>query len=213
MALSDMFIQKSRLLFVVSAPSGTGKTSLCREAVRQVPHLGFSVSHTTRPSRQGEDHGSNYYFVSCRAFEHMIARQQMAEWTEIYGNRYGTARQTIEREFERGCDLLFDIDERGARQLLKLYPALVTILVLPPSLDVLRTRLVERGTDDREVVQRRLKRAEEEVKSMSWYRYVIVNDRFDDALEKLKAIIIAERCRRTQDAAEAGSDETDDRQG
>jgi len=186
---------KKRLLFVVSAPSGTGKTSLCREVIRQVQNLSFSISHTTRPIRPGEEHGKNYYFISREAFNEYVSQKKLAEWTEIYGNCYGTTKETIQGEFDRGCDIIFDIDERGARQLSETYPDVVTILVLPPSLTVLKKRLVDRGTDNEDTVQRRLKKAKDELQHMAWYKYVIVNDRLEVAISKLKAVIIAERCR------------------
>lgn len=184
-----------RLLFVVSAPSGAGKTSLCNAVIKQVPDLCFSVSHTTRACRPGEQHGTNYYFVSPAEFKEHIAGGNMAEWTEIYGNCYGTARETIQNAFDNGFDILFDIDERGGRQLSRAYPEVVTILVLPPSLDVLKKRLIDRGTEDAASLNNRLHQAQEEIKRMAWYSYVIVNDGFDEAVSQLKAIIIAERCR------------------
>jgi len=188
-------LQKNRLLFVVSAPSGTGKTSLCTKVLSRVSQLAFSISHTTRPPRPGEVAAKNYHFVSKDAFTRYLKESRMAEWTEKYGNYYGTTKETIQEAFNRGYDLLFDIDERGGRQLADAYQDVVTILVLPPSLAVLQKRLVDRGTDDPEAVAKRLKKATEEIKTMSWYRYVIINDTFDDAVNKLQSIIVAERCR------------------
>jgi guanylate kinase len=185
----------NHLLFVVSAPSGAGKTSLCVEAVRRLQGIRFSVSHTTRPMRSGEVHGSDYYFVSPTEFDRMQHDGEIAEWTEIYGNRYGTSKKRIAQACAEGCDLLFDIDQRGGRQLLAAYPDVVTILVLPPSLAELRRRLSGRGTEDEASLQRRLAQARREVESMRWYGYVIINDRFEDAVEALTSIIRAERCR------------------
>lgn len=195
MTTSDISHRKERLLFVVSAPSGSGKTSLCNEVIRQVPNLSLSISHTTRAPRHGEQHGKDYYFVSQEEFKQYVSQNKMAEWTEIYGNYYGTAKETIQREFDKGFDLFFDIDERGARQLSEAYTDVAAILVLPPSLKALKKRLVERRTDDEETVRKRLNKAKEEIESMAWYRYVVVNDRFEDAVSKLKSIIIAERCK------------------
>jgi len=186
---------QQRLLFVVSAPSGSGKTSLCARAVEQVEHLRFSVSHTTRTPRPDEIHGKHYYFVSREAFQQMVDRGSMAEWTEIYGNFYGTARQTIEQAFADGDDLLFDIDSRGGRQLAAAFPDVVTILVLPPSLEHLRQRLIGRGTETEASLTTRLEHAREEIRQMAWYSYVIINDVFENALAELVAIIRAERCR------------------
>lgn len=200
--ITTNFSHPKRLLFVVSAPSGSGKTSLCNEVVRQVPQLSFSISHTTRAARLGEKHGQNYYFVSHKEFRENISQGKMAEWTEIYGNFYGTTKETIQKEFDKGFDVFFDIDERGARQLSAAYPEVITILILPPSLEVLKRRLVDRGTEGEEAVQRRLKKAKEEIKNMSWYGFVIVNDKFKDAVSKLKSIIITERCKRDRDIIE-----------
>lgn len=189
--------QKTSILFIVSAPSGTGKTSLCTEVMRRVPRLSFSISHTTRPARPGEKNGTDYYFVSQEEFKKNIAEQKMAEWTEIYGNSYGTAVDTIRRLFAGGFDILFDIDERGARQLKEKYPDAITILILPPSLEELKKRLRERGTEDAESLTRRLKRAQDEIRGMAWYQYTVINDRLEDAAAEISAIIIAERCRTT----------------
>jgi guanylate kinase len=184
------------LLFVVSAPSGTGKTSLCTKIISEIPNLTFSISHTTRTPRSGEIDGKNYRFVTHEEFMDYVSRNIMAEWTEIYGNCYGTAKETIQNGFDKGFDILFDIDETGARQLSESYPSyVVTILVLPPSLKDLEKRLVDRATDSFETVRRRLNKAKEEIEKMSWYRYVIVNDSFEDAASNLKSIISAERCR------------------
>jgi guanylate kinase len=190
-------VPKTSILFIVSAPSGTGKTSLCTEVMRRVPRLSFSISHTTRPARPGEKNGTDYYFISQEEFKKNIAEQKMAEWTEIYGNHYGTAVDTIQRLFAGGFDILFDIDERGARQLKEKYPDAITILILPPSLEELKKRLRERGTEDAENLTRRLKLAQQEIRAMAWYQYTVINDRLEDAAAELSSIITAERCRTT----------------
>ena len=187
--------RKKRLLIVVSAPSGTGKTTLCSEVINQLPNLSFSVSHTTREPRGDEKHGEDYYFVKEETFKANLKEGKIAEWTKIYGNFYGTAKKTIEKEFDKGIDLIFDIDERGGRQLSEAFSDVVTVLILPPSMGILKKRLNDRGTNKKEDIARRLKQAEEEIKSMSWYSYVIVNDEVEKAVSELKAIIIAERCR------------------
>jgi guanylate kinase len=189
---------REHLLFIVSAPSGGGKTTLCREVLKRVPDLAFSISHTTRPPRAGEIDGKNYFFISPQQFQDELDQGRMAEWTEIYGNRYGTSRRTIEEIFERGCDVLFDIDEPGARQLKQAYPSVITVLVLPPSLPVLRQRLIERGTEEGETLEGRLERAREEIESMRWYDYVVINDSIAEAADQLQAVIISERCRRNR---------------
>ena len=194
MTLQAEIERKKRLLIVVSAPSGTGKTTLCNEVIKQLPNLSFSVSHTTREPRDGEKQGEDYYFVNEETFKAHVKDGKIAEWTEIYGNFYGTAKETIEKEFDRGIDLIFDIDERGGRQLSEAFPDVVTVLILPPSMEILKKRLIDRGTNKEEDIYRRLKQAEEEIKGMSWYSYVIVNDEVEKAVSELKAIITAERC-------------------
>ena len=202
------------LLFVVSAPSGAGKTSLCIEAVKRLQAIRFSVSHTTRPMRNGEEHGKNYFYVSSAEFEAMLQQNKIAEWTEIYGNRYGTARHTIEQAFAEGFDLLFDIDEQGGRQLTDAYGDVVAaILILPPSLAELRRRLTTRGTEDEASLKSRLTRAKQEMTQMRWYKYVIVNDSFEDAVGQLMAIITAERCRQDHRIIEELLNEEDSSKG
>jgi len=190
------------LLFIVSAPSGGGKTTLCREVLSKVPELAFSISHTTRQPREGEVNGKNYFFISPEQFQNDLDSGTMAEWTEIYDNRYGTSRKTIEDLFAKGCDVLFDIDEPGARQLKQAFPSVITVLVLPPSLKILRQRLIDRGTEEGQALDRRLKRAEEEIKAMRWYDYIVINDTIDEAAEQLRAVIISERCRRNRHCIE-----------
>jgi guanylate kinase len=194
--------QPEHLLFVVSAPSGGGKTTLCREVLGRMTGLAFSISHTTRQPRAGEVNGTNYFFISPQQFQDDLDHNRMAEWTEIYGNRYGTSRRTIEDFFDQGCDILFDIDEPGARQLKEAYPSVITVLVLPPSMQVLRQRLIERGTEEGEALERRLKRAREEIEAMRWYDYVVINDTIPEAADQLQAVITSERCRRNRKSIE-----------
>lgn len=194
--------QPEHMLFVISAPSGGGKTTLCREVLSRMSDLAFSVSNTTRAPRSGEVNGENYFFVSPQQFQEDLENGRMAEWTEIYGNRYGTSRQTIEDLFARGCDILFDIDEPGARQLKQAYPSVITVLVLPPSMQVLRKRLIERGTEEGDALERRLKRARKEIKAMRWYDYVVINDTISEAADQLQAVITSERCRRNRHSIE-----------
>jgi guanylate kinase len=194
--------QQEHLLIVVSAPSGAGKTTLCREVLNHIPNLAFSISHTTRSPRAGETNGKNYFYISQQEFQEALDQKKMAEWTEIYGNRYGTSRQTIDDMFARDCDVLFDIDEPGARQLKQAYPSVITVLVLPPSLPVLRQRLIDRGTEEGQALEGRLQRAREEIEAMRWYDYVVINDTIAEAADQLRAVIISERCRRNRQSSE-----------
>jgi guanylate kinase len=184
------------LLFIISAPSGTGKTSLCKEVIRNLSHLTSSVSYTTRKPRSGEMDGRDYFFVSPEKFQQMLDQGLFREWTEIYGNRYGTSKAFIEKLMKDQVDILFDIDSRGARKILELYPEGISIFVLPPSLQELKKRLISRGTDSPETITSRLKLAEQEMEDAGFYQYTVVNDSFEEAVKKLKSIVIAERCQR-----------------
>jgi len=182
-------------IFVVSAPSGTGKTSLCREILKVLPNITFSISYTTRPPRPGEIDGIHYFFISHPEFEEMIANRKLVEWTEIHGYLYGTSVEWIDMHRGQGKDILFDIDVKGATELKSKYPDAITIFILPPSIEELRRRLSKRGTEDSESMERRLKGAEQEMAHAKHYDYTIINDHLSEAIEKLKCIIIAERCK------------------
>ena len=186
-------MKKEPLLFIVSAPSGAGKTSLCKEVVTRVPDLYFSISYTTRPPRQNEINGVDYQFVSPGKFRRMIEEGQLVEWTEIYGNFYGTSKTSVEEYRRKGTDIVFDIDPVGARSIKEEYRDSVTIFVLPPSRGELKERL---GTDDESVIKKRLDKAREEIEQSNWYQYRIVNDDFKSAVKQLKDIIASERLKR-----------------
>jgi len=189
-------VKKEHLLFIVSAPSGAGKTSLCKEVVTHVPDLYFSISYTTRPPRQNEINGVDYQFVSPGKFRRMIEEGQLVEWTEIYGNFYGTSKTSVEEYRSKGTDIVFDIDPVGARRIKEEYSDSVTIFVLPPSHGELKERLIQRGTDDESVIKKRLDKAREEIEQSNWYQYRIVNDDFKSAVKQLKDIIASERLKR-----------------
>ena len=183
------------IIFIVSAPSGAGKTSLCRELIDSIPNLRQSVSFTTRQKREGEQDGVDYHFVTPEVFQQMRVRQQLAEWAEVHGNLYGTSLDTLNHAAEQGIDLLLDIDCQGAEQIKKNYQQGVFIFILPPNYAELEKRLRHRGTDAEVVIQRRLKNAGEEIHQALWYDYLIVNDDFQSARNRLIAIVTAERCR------------------
>ncbi len=185
----------SGLCLVVSAPSGAGKTTLCRLLIERLGFR-FSVSHTTRPPRKGEIEGRDYYFVDRSTFESMIARGEFLEWAEVHGNLYGTSWQEVRGALERGEDLLLDIDVQGASQVReKLGRQAVFIFILPPSLEELERRLKARGTEDEEALARRLSRAREELNYAPWFDYVVINDEVERAYTELAAIVQAEKCR------------------
>jgi guanylate kinase len=189
---------KKGLLFVVSAPSGTGKTTLCRAITEIFPHLHYSVSYTTRPPRPGDKNGREYHFVSPPDFQKMIERDDFAEWAEIYGHRYGTSKTLLEKIRTEGRDVILDIDGQGARQLKRKERGGIFIFLLPPSLEELRRRLSRRGTDGKASRDERLKKARAEMAEGRWYDYLIVNDDLEKTKENLKAIILAEHHRRAR---------------
>lgn len=183
------------ILFVISAPSGAGKTSLCKEIIDFFPGLRHSISYTTRSPRPGETDGIDYHFVSREIFSTMTAEGAFAEWAEVHGNFYGTAISTLESCRAAGQDVLLDIDYQGAAQLKKSWEQGVFIFILPPSFDELRRRLRGRNTDAPDVIERRIGNARGEIREAAWYDYQVINEEFPIALEQLKSIIIAERCR------------------
>jgi len=184
------------LIFIISAPSGTGKTTLVREVIQQLPGLQFSVSFTTRLPRPNEKEGEDYHFVSHSFFQKMVEKKEFLEWAEVLGNRYGTPRPDSKKLKSEGIDLILDIDTQGAKKVMKEIDQPVLIYLLPPSLKVLRERLINRGVDSLEMVKFRLSNARRDMEEAYRYHYVIINDSIEDTIEKLKSIIIAERCRR-----------------
>jgi len=183
------------ILYVISAPSGAGKTSLCKEIIDIYPDLRHSVSYTTRPIRAGEVDGVDYHFVTRKEFDAMVGEGAFAEWAEVHDNCYGTALRTLEEARTEGLDILLDIDCQGAAQLKKTYHKGVFIFILPPTLSELQRRLQGRNTDSAAVIERRIANARDEIRQAEWYDYLVVNDRFETALDNLKAIVAAERCR------------------
>ncbi|MDA8087834.1 MAG: guanylate kinase [Nitrospiraceae bacterium] len=182
-------------LFIISAPSGAGKTTLGREIMKMIKGLRESVSYTTRKPRAGERDGADYNFISREEFVLMAGRGEFLESAEVHGNYYGTSRKDLESILAGGEDVILDIDTQGARQLKTKapFPGAVYIFILPPSLDVLRQRLTARNTEGEAQVVLRLQNALGEIREYEMYDYVIVNDRLDDALERLKAVIMADR--------------------
>lgn len=183
------------ILFIISAPSGAGKTTLCKEVVDILPNLRHSVSYTTRPPRSGEVDGRDYFFITPSEFEKLRTAGEFAEWAEVHGNFYGTAIKTLEEYRANGIDVILDIDCQGARQLKERYRQGVFIFILPPSFNELRRRLDLRNSDSDDVKERRIRNAAEEIKESGRYDYIIVNDVYSKAVEKLKAVLIAEQCR------------------
>jgi len=192
------------LLMVVSAPSGAGKTTVCRRVMELDPEIHFSVSVTTRAPRPGEQEGRDYHFVSRETFREMIVRGEFVEWVENYGNFYGTSKKTMDSFLEQGVDLLLDIEPRGAGEIRKRYPRAVFVFILPPSLAELRERLAKRGEPE-DVLKRRLDASLSEIKEALWYDYIVVNEKLEEAVERFRAIYLAEKSRRERCADKIAS--------
>ena len=185
-------------LYVISAPSGSGKSTLVRVLLREVANLRFSISYTTRQLRGQEKHGESYYFVTRDEFEERIANGEFLEWADVFGNYYGTNRAERQFALDAGCDLVLDIDVKGARQLKEKIPDAVTIFILPPSRAILEQRLRARGEDSEETIERRLREAADEIRNYHLYDYVLVNREVDESAKTLCSIVRAERVRRTR---------------
>jgi guanylate kinase len=183
------------LLIVVSAPSGTGKTTVVERLVQQVPDLALSRSYTSRAAREGEADGVDYNFITRRQFDERAAAGAFLEWADVFGNYYGTAAADAERDLVAGRDLVLVIDVQGARQVRRNCKDTVGVFVLPPSFDVLEQRLRGRSKDTEAEIQRRLETARAEVAAFSEYDYVVVNDELEACVDRLRAIVLAERAR------------------
>jgi len=188
--------KKSRgRLFIVSAPSGAGKTTLCRNVVASLPQLKFSVSYTTRQPRPGETPGADYTFISREDFQSMIDRAEFIEWAEVHGERYGTSRKRLHEMTCSGYDVILDIDTQGAMQIKEKHSEGTYVFVMPPSMEVLRQRLRSRMTDSLQEIEKRLKRSVAEIKTYPEYDYVIINDNLEKAVREFEAIILSYRVR------------------
>ncbi len=183
-------------LYIVSAPSGAGKTSLVKQLVSDMQQLSVSVSHTTRAMRPGEVEGEDYCFSSVAGFEQMIANNAFLEYAQVFDNFYGTAEQSVENLLNQGIDVILEIDWQGAQQVRKMRPDCCSVFILPPSVEVLRQRLKNRGQDSDEIIERRMRDAVQEMSHCDEFDYLVVNDDFDQAIEDLKSIVISYRLRK-----------------
>jgi len=183
-------------LYIISAPSGSGKSTLVGKVREIMPRLEFSISYTTRKPRGEEQNGREYYFVSRDEFEEMIRRDEFLEYADVFGNWYGTASCFLEDAKQKGNDLLLDIDVQGAAQIKKKLPQAVSIFILPPDRQTLERRLRHRSLDAEDVIQRRLVTASGEIGNYEKYDYILINDRLEESVESLKAILLAEQLKR-----------------
>jgi guanylate kinase len=183
------------ILYIVSAPSGAGKTTLCKRIITSVPAIWHSVSFTTRKPRPGEEHGRDYFFVDENVFQGMVARNEFLEYAHVYSHWYGTPRKPLMEKMEAGVDVLLEIDVQGALQIKKSFEDAVYIFILPPSLDILRTRLQNRKSDSHEEIVRRLRKVKEEIWCFREYDYIVRNDDLTQSLPDLQSIVLAERLR------------------
>jgi len=196
-------------IFIISAPSGSGKSTLVDKIRQTVPNLEFSISYTTRKPRGAEQNACEYFFVTREQFEEKIRKNEFLEHAEVFGNYYGTARHFLDQAKADGKDLLLDIDVQGAEQIKRKLPEAVSIFVMPPNRTELKRRLLKRGQDSDEVIERRLKAARREIENYDKYDYILVNDRLEDSIVSLEAILLSERLKR-QGQSDAGLSERAD---
>ena len=187
--------QATGTLYIISAPSGAGKTSLVKAMLGELEGASVSVSHTTRAMRPGEENGVDYHFIDKPEFEAMVARDDFLEHAQVFDNYYGTSKAGVQAQLAAGQDVILEIDWQGARQVRDWQPEAVSIFVLPPSREALEERLRGRGTDSDEIIQRRMRDAVSEMSHYPEYDYLVINDRFETALVELKAILLAQRQR------------------
>lgn len=180
-------------LYVISAPSGTGKTTLVKTLVDSLPDITVSISHTTREKRSAETHGVNYYFITESEFTEMVQHNDFLEHAIVFNHRYGTSRTWVEEMLQRGMDVILEIDWQGAEQIQRLIPSCISIFILPPSLETLSQRLTHRNQDNADIIRKRLADAQKAVSHAFEYDYIVLNDDFDIALNDLKTIVLAGR--------------------
>ena len=188
-------MSRNGILVILSGASGVGKSTLCKHIIRSIPDIQLSVSYTTRPIRSGEEHGREYWFVNEETFRRMIDQQAFLEWAEVYGNLYGTPRRELMQLQDTGIDVILDVDIQGAKNVMNNAEDVVSVFLMPPSLEVLKSRLEARGTDDAEVVERRFQKAQAEMAHHVEYKYTMRNGSLEQAIREFESIVLAERVR------------------
>ena len=183
------------ILFVVSAPSGAGKTTLCKGITDSLENLTHSISYTTRKPRAGETDGRDYYFVTAERFRDMVQAGDFAEYAEVHANLYGTSKRVLDDMIREGIDVILDIDTQGARQIKSHFTTAVFVFIMPPSMAILEERLRNRKSDREDEIRKRMRRAVDEIRDYGLYDYIVVNRDFERALSELRSIVVAERCR------------------
>lgn len=186
---------RNGILFVISGPSGVGKGTVTEALIKRNKNLKVSISATTRPPREGEIDGKNYFFISPERFQKLIEEDEFLEWANVYSNMYGTPREFVQNNLDNRYDVLLEIDIQGALQVKEKMPNGVFIFLAPPSIEELSYRLIARGKDSHESIEERLKACRDEMSKMNEYDYLVINDDIDEAVKKIEAIIIAERCK------------------
>lgn len=184
-------VNKKGLLVVISAPSGTGKTTICNGVLKSLRNSVFSVSVTTRPARQGEVHGKDYFFVTTKEFKNLLKHKKLLEWARVHGHYYGTPKDFVDRKISEGKVVILDIDVQGALKL-KGYPNAVFVFLMAPSFETLKQRLIGRGSEDQKSIAIRLRNARRELKYLKYYDYLVINDEIDLAIKRVKSIIATE---------------------
>lgn len=187
--------QRDGILFVVSAPSGAGKTTLCKGITDSLENLTHSISYTTRKPRSGEIDGRDYYFVTADRFHDMVQAGDFAEYAEVHANLYGTSKRVLDDMIKEGVDVILDIDTQGARQIKSHFTTAVFVFIMPPSMAILEERLRNRKSDREDEIRKRMRRAVDEIRDYGLYDYIVVNRDFERALSELRSIVVAERCR------------------
>ena len=185
-------------LIIISSPSGGGKGTLIKEILKRTPAIGYSVSYTTRPAREGEENGRDYLFVSYQEFSDLIKQGEFLEYAEVHGNFYGTSKTRVDHEIENGRDVILEIDVQGAENIVKGFPEAVSIFILPPTFEILRDRLTKRATETNENLALRLKNSFGEVQKFKDFQYIVINDDKEKATADLQTIILAERLKRVR---------------